>query len=188
MIQIQLMFKTAEEAIVALAKLSDGKAAAIVAAKPVEIQVPGHKAVIAPLVEKKERKPRSDKDKKREPYGPREANANSAPAGATVDAGSPAAVQEPARDEPAGNPVPDASSAGAQPVNSTSTPAAAVAGPAPVYPTEADAQKAMEALFAAKQLPGAMAVLSGFKVNRVRDLKPEQRKDFIDLANAAAAR
>ena len=187
MIQIQLMFKTAEEAIVALAKLSDGKAAAIVAAtpatRPVEIQVP--------VVEKKERKPRSDKDKKREPYGPRTEQNAAAPevhSGAATDTAPPAA-------SPAGTVAPDAVApntaapdAGVSLAPSSATVAAAAPDAAVSYPTEADAQKAMEALFAAKQLPGAMAVLSGFKVNRVRDLKPEQRKDFIDLANAAAAR
>lgn len=52
---------------------------------------------------------------------------------------------------------------------------------------EADCQKAIEAVYAKKQLGGAMALLKEFDVDRVRDLKPEQRAAFVKRANEEAA-
>lgn len=48
-------------------------------------------------------------------------------------------------------------------------------------PSAAEAQAAMEKLFNAKGFETAQAVLQYFEAPRVRDLKPEQRANFIAL-------
>jgi len=82
--------------------------------------------------------------------------------------------------------VPDTSKSGEQPINSISTPAVPLL--IPVVPTQEQVQAALENLFTAKNLQAAQSVLMGFGVQRIRDLKQEDRAAFIAKANSEAAK
>ncbi len=105
---------------------------------------------------------------------------------------------------------PEAGAAGGSPSSESRDPAASTAAPASTVPaataptgaptgaatpassiaSEADAQKALEKLFesfpdSATGIAEAKKILSTFGVSRVRDLKEEQRAEFIKKATAA---
>jgi hypothetical protein len=158
MVRITLEYNTAEEAIVALAKLGDIESP-VKNAAPAPVREEGQQehtapAASAPEAAPRSRKPRADAGKTR---GPRKVNA--APAAAT-------AVADVA-------PVP---AAAPKPTAPASAPAEGD-GPAAVDPK--DVQAAIEQLYAAKQADVTMAALARFGVSRGRDLKPEQRAEFI---------
>jgi len=171
MIDITLHFNTAEEAIIALAKIKGG-AAAKAAVAPVAPAAPAEQPAAT-----KPRKPRADAGKPRGPYktgdAPPPEPAAPAPspevprgAGASADAAAP----EPAAPAPA-------EADNAQP----SGPAPVTAGPA----TLEEAQAALTKLFETKGLFTAQEVLGAFGVKRLKELEPEKRAEFI--ANATAA-
>jgi hypothetical protein len=76
-----------------------------------------------------------------------------------------------------------------EPAAAAITPEAAQAlignAPARTVASEADVQKALEKVFAAKQASGAMALLDKFGVKRGRDLPVEHRAQFIQCAEEA---
>lgn len=180
MIDITLHFNTAEEAIIALAKIKGG-AAAKAAVAPVAPAAPAEQPAAT-----KPRKPRADAGKPRGPYKNADAAGNiesenrstlesasngSAAIAPSVDSVSPSAsAPEPAAPAPAE--ADNAQPSGSAPVT---------AGPA----TLEDAQAALTKLFETKGLATAQEVLGAFGVKRLKELEPEKRAAFI--ANAQAA-
>lgn len=181
MIDITLHFNTAEEAIIALAKIKGG-AAAKAAAAPVES--PPVNATVAATA--KVRKPRADAGKPRGPYKNADAAGNiesenrstleSASNGSAAIAPSVGSVNPSAPATQPAAPAP-AEADKAQPSGS----APVTAGPA----TLEDAQAALTKLFETKGLATAQEVLGTFGVKRLKELAPEKRAAFI--ANATAA-
>lgn len=137
------------------------------------------------------RKPRADKGQPREPYGPRTQEAKGgepgAPSGTTTGDIPPVAAASAAA--PSAGSSPAASTEPAFDPNSDKTqaiPASVIADAlkAAEAPSETDAQQALEKLFNATNIGTAQAVMARFGVKRVRELKPEQRKDFIAKCEA----
>ncbi len=174
-VKITIEYANVESAIVALGKLSVAAGTTMVEGRP--------------------RKGRSDKGQSRKGTDP--APASEPKAGASAGADGPAA---------AGNgstATTDASKVAEKATTSTSTTAAApgvapvtsgaatsTTAPASSIVTEAEAQKALEKLFesfpdSATGIVEAKKVLAKFGVSRVRDLKEEQRADFVKDATAA---
>ena len=214
MIKVTFEFPSVEEAIVALGKLAGirGKAskpsthdqeAARVAAGLIPPPAATLEAAVATATPTAVRKPRADKGQVRGSYKEKNAGAvaqsptdeataaTQPPSGAgttdvgkaqeglanstsTTPAGVPAAV--PAPKTVAQAPATVKSGTVSSPVN---TPAATV-------PTEAEVQVALEAVFNSKGLAKAQEVLSRFGAQRLRDLLPAARADFIALANETA--
>lgn len=206
MIEIRLNFKSPEEAIVFLARMNGGATAKAANTKPiagvpvasepggagVTSVTPALSAAPATPAPTSTRKPRADKGQKREPYGPREQNAGVAPSEGSViasggDAGStPAsAVPQPAPDQrgPQGS---DSSESGRTAESVTTVKVDPLQTSATTVASEADAQAALEAIYKAKGLPAAQAVMAGFGVQRLRDLPAEKRGEFITKATEAA--
>ena len=119
------------------------------------------------------RKPRADAGKKRGPH-----NADAPSGEAPKSDASPTVLPSGPAPQPA---APVAPAEGDKPQPSGVTPPVAAA------PSEADAQAALEKVFAGKGLQSAQAVLAGFGVTRLRDIKPEDRAAFIAAAEKAAA-
>jgi hypothetical protein len=182
MLKVTFEFKTPEEAITAIAKVAGLGAAApaprLEIRKPQDIEGESRRE---PEQTGQKRGQRADKGKKRGPYKDREqSNAGTTATEATTG------VQETPVAPGAAAPAPE--TAAPEPVRPNTAPSDAgrVAGaPAAAAPTEADVQKALEAVFAAKGLAAAQAVLGKFNVARGRDLAPEQRAAFIEAATLA---
>jgi hypothetical protein len=191
MLKVTFEFKTPEEAITAIAKI-----AGLGQASPprLESRAPiDGESRREPEPTKAERGPRADKGKKRGPYKGRETNVagetlgKAAQPDSLVGAGTPfdsvsrpdAEASPPAAPETAAQPASEQTGAGTP--ESTSAMSGAVAA----VPTEADIQKALEKVFAAKQASGAMALLDKFGVKRGRDLPVEHRAQFIQAAEEA---
>lgn len=125
------------------------------------------------IVEGKPRKGRSDKGQPRKGAAPAP-EANGAAASAQTDDSAASTAAPAAAAAPAASPKPDG----------TPTPGSAAVA------SEADAQKALEKLFesfpdSATGIAEAKKILGTFGVSRVRDLKEEQRAEFIAKATAA---
>jgi len=159
-VKITLEFPNADAAIVALAKLSKADGVAI-------------------TPEGKTRKGRADKGVPRNTSAP-------APDPKAAGPGSPASSTSApgASGAPAGDPAPVTTSTA-----STSTAAGPAASSGPV-PSEAEVQKAIEKVFESSPESGTgiqkvKDLLAQFGVSRGRDLKEEQRADFIQKAEAS---
>lgn len=188
MIQLTLQFKTAEEAIVALAKMSGGAAAKAAGQVDAKVTSGGATPAVAQPgpVAPKGRKPRADAGQPRGPNA-RTQNANSvveAGTGSTVGAGA----------EVAGGAVTDAGKAAEQAANSMSTPESPAAAPEPAasvtagpveIPKTEEAEAALTKLFETKGLKVAQETLGAFGVKRLKELLPEDRAKFIAAAKAA---
>lgn len=164
-VKVTFEFANAEEAIVALGKIIGA---------PTTAAVPP--AAPQQLAEKPARKPRADKGQPRDPYGPRNPEANAAGAGAPVGAQPQGA---PAQSTPAQ--APTAAPAAAAP---QATPPAA---PAAAAPTDNEVQAAVEKLFNAKGFDDCLALLSRFGVKRGKDLPGDQRANFIRRVDGVIA-
>jgi pyruvate dehydrogenase E2 component (dihydrolipoamide acetyltransferase) len=181
-VKITLEFKSVDEAIVALGKLTpEAHAKALAAAT----QVPAAAAAPATEAPAKTRKPRADAGQPRGPYKTTEQNAVAA-------GGAPTGTQPteaPAQSTPAQAPVAPAAAAvpatAAQPQASTPAPESAPAA-AVVVPTPEQVQAAVEGLYNAKGFDICSEVLGRYGVKRGKDLLPEQRADFIAEAKARA--
>lgn len=133
------------------------------------------KAAGTTIVDGKPRKGRNDKGQARGPHKP-----------ATSEAAAPA---EQERTDKAATLPPKAAPAEADKAHpSGEVPPVAAASS---IPTDADAQKVLEKLFETPPpiggLEQARAVMGRFGVKRLRDLKEEQRADFIKLAESVLA-
>ena len=172
-IEITFYFNTIEEAIATLGSLVQ-KAAPVATvddpAKPLVIEKP----VVKP------RKPRADAGKPRGPYKNVEAPGT----------GSAPQPDAPAAEDPAGG-VPVASTPETAPPEASAQQEVTAAQPstpeAGAAPDESAVQAALERLFAAKGAQPALQLLAEFGVKRGRDLKPEQRADFIKRAGEVAS-
>lgn len=166
MIQVTFQFKTIEEAVATLGTLLQRGA-----------PVPNVDKPAVDLAAKSNRKPRADAGKKRGSYK------NVEPVAAAT-AGAPVAEQTTAADSaPETAAPPDASLVIDQPppaVTEATGPADAAA------PDEKAVQAALDKMFTAKGLKPTMTLLNEFGVAKGRDLKPEQRADFIARAEEAA--
>ena len=176
--------ESVDEAIVALGAVAAARKAGAV--KPEGGRKP---AVLSPeevkeIVAKPGRKGRSDKGQAREPYGPRDTNAGGAPTGTqqpvTAEASALAASVDEAPPAPAAAPEKAPAEADkAQPSGPTPAPVAAPEA------SEAAVQKAIGDLFATDNgAQKCMDVLARFGVQKVRDLKPEQRAGIIQKVEA----
>lgn len=186
MIKVTLEFPSIEAAIATLGKIMVAAPKAGVvkdkvvapAPAPVEGDKPQPPGVVPAQAAATTRKPRADAGKKRGSYKNAEASATPVSPGENTGDGQ--------------TQVTDASKAADQAANSTSTPSDAPKGATPpaktasVPPSEADAQAALEKVFTNKSLAAAQDVLARFGVKRLRDLLPEQRADFIQLAEESA--
>lgn len=184
MIEITLQFKTAEEAIVALAKMSGGAAAK--AAGQVDAKVSS--GALLPAVAQpgpaapKGRKPRADAG---QPRGPNARTQNVGAAGqpespeVKLAPASPSASSDAAPAAPAPEP---AAPAPAQEATAGSAPA--TAGPVEIPKIE-EAEAALTKLFETKGLKIAQETLGAFGVKRLKELLPEDRAKFIAAAKAA---
>lgn len=179
-VKIEIEFKNVDEAIVAMSKLSS------VANLPLA-------AAPAP-----ERKPRNDKGKTREPYGPRDKGQGVAAApGATVAGDGAAGVTESRSEAPqkANAPaVAAASSTVPDKPQSTPDPKAVVQAEVTALteaadgkqPTETDVATASEGLAGAKGLQSVIDLLARFGVKRGRDIPINRRADYIKRAGEVA--
>lgn len=173
MIKVTLEFPSVEAAIASLGKLMVGAPVAQKAAPESTDKAP---AVAPAAPTTRTRKPRADAGKKR---GPHNADPAGSPTGeAPKSDASPTVIPSGPASQPA---APVAPAEGDKPQPSGVTPPVAAA------PSEADAQAALEKVFAGKGLQSAQAVLAGFGVTRLRDIKPEDRAAFIAAAEKAAA-
>lgn len=169
-VKVTLEFENVDLAIVALAKLTKAAGTTIVDGKP--------------------RKGRADKGQARGPHKPA---TQEAAAGAS-DAAS-AASQEPAKHAGGGAdsaPVAASAPAAASPTLIAQEPDRGPLIELPIAPSEAEAQKAIERLFestpdSAVGIQKSKDALAQFGVRRVRDLKPEQRAEFIKNVEATLA-
>ena len=166
MIKVTLEFKGVDEAIVALGKLVGAPVAQKAAAEGIDKAPPTVTA--APTT----RRPRADAGKKRGSYKNVEAPADADPKGHDITPTPAASTPETA--------APPAPAEGDKPQPSGVTPAVAAAPT-----TEADAQKALEALFAKKGLAEAQRVLGLFGVAALRFLPADKRGEFITKAQEA---
>lgn len=201
MVEITLQFKTAEEAIVALAKMSGGAAAKAAAGEVNPSAV--NPVTPATAAASRGRKPRADAGQPRGPNARTQSGAVAVPGTTADEAGS----------APAG--TTDASKAAERAANSMSTtPAQTVPGaaahapepaaPAPVevdktqppgvapgtagpveIPKIEEAEAALTKLFETKGLAIAQSTLGAFGVKRLKELLPEDRAKFIADAKAA---
>lgn len=179
-VQVTLNFNSMDEAILALGKLAVGaapiKAAVATGKSGAEIPVPATSTATKPG-----RKPRNDAGKPRgsykEPAAPDVLATSVAPA--PTPAAPVAADPKAAAPETAGARQSDKVGSGA--ASADPTPAAA----APVKPiSDEQIQSAIQALWDAKGAATTLAVFSRFGVKVGRELKPEQRADFIAKALA----
>ena len=160
-VKVTLEFDNVDLAIVALAKLSKADGTTIVDGKP--------------------RKGRADKGKPRGPH-----QTPGAPEAPEPKAAAPA---EQERTDNAATLPPKAAPAEAhKAIPSGEVPPVAAASSA----SEADAQAVLEKLFAAQKTPEeginvSRDVLSRFGVRRLRDLKADQRGEFVAAVNAVLA-
>jgi len=175
MIRVTFEFTTVDAAIVAL-----GKFTSAAPAKPVADSVSKTPAATPPVAAepKRKRKPRADAGKKRGSYKQAAASATPSPESGEDTGDSQTAVT-------------GSSKAGGQPTNSTPTPAdapeaAKAADTNTAAPSLEDAQSALKALFEAKGLPAAQAVLAKFGVARLGELPEGKRVEFIEAAQVAA--
>lgn len=180
-------FDSAAEAAEFLARVTGG---IIIDQVANEIVEPG--TIAAAAAAKKERRPRADAGKKREPYGPRAQNAEGAPTGTQPQAQTGAPVPA-----VSGGDVPNEAAASSAPKSSASekanaevstsgsgrTPGGPDATPAAEYfPATLDgARKAMKALdqTKGKGMDACIAALKATGVLRISDLKAEQYAGFI---------
>lgn len=182
MIKVTLEFPSVEAAIATLGKIMVGTPAAAAHKAPAL----AGESVTLPAVPTTPRKPRADAGKKRGPHNaaPAIPPTGDAPKGDAESASPPGAAPQTAAPE-------TAPAEGDKP-----QPSGAVPGPAAVAPTdrnraasvpsEADAQAALEKVFAGKGLQAAQSVLAAFGVSRLRDVKPEDRAEFIKKAEGVA--
>lgn len=173
MIQVTFQFKTIEEAVATLGTLLQRGA-------PVpNVDKPATEAAGSVST----RKPRADAGKKRGSYKNVEAPVEQAtPAGAVKPAGDGRTVEGQQTPPPAASTPETAAPAAQEEVTdkgSTSELDAAV-------PDEKAVQAALDKVFTAKGLKPTMALLAEFGVAKGRDLKPEQRADFIKKAEETA--
>jgi hypothetical protein len=199
MLKVTFEFKTPEEAITAIAKIAGlGQAAPaprIEIRKPSDIEGESRREPEAQPGPKKERKPRADKGRERGAYKPRVLtpeeeqaieNARSQKADDEArqrmqDQRDAARAQETALDGATKEASPPALESQAEQSSGLTVPVPSAATVA----SEADVQKALEKVFAAKQASGAMALLDKFGVKRGRDLPVEHRAQFIQCAEEA---
>ena len=202
MIEVRIIFKSIEEAIVGLAKLQGGaaaKAAKNVGGAQANAGQPGSQVQGAgapfdsaprpgaeapsPAPDKTARKPRADKGQKREPYGPRDTS---------EDTRALTPEEKKAVEDARINKADDEARAKMQAERDAAAPeivtfaVAPLKGSATTVASEEDAQKALEAIYKAKGLPAAQAVMEKFGVVRLRDLPKERRFEFIEKATEAA--
>lgn len=184
-IKITLEFATADLAIVALAKLEAplNKKAATALPKAASEE--------APATTPSGRKGRADKGKPRGSYSERWAGKNGTDAAPDAGVAS-ASVSAPAAQATAS--VPTESEAPAAPevamadkANTTTAAQGAVPVASDPPPSAEQAQKAMEALFAAKGLEVCLDTLKAFGVKRVGELKADDRAAFIARTKEALA-
>lgn len=187
MIKITLEYASLDEAIVALGKLVGGKAgraarstgAAPVntAATPLLVAEAGvaTPATTTPEAAPTKRKGRSDKGQPRGPHKGTEAAA----AGASTDTAGSAPVPTTA----AAVEVSTKAAAPAKPDDGDKPAPAGIESPVAAATAE-QAQKALEKVFADRGLIEARALLSGFGIDRLLDLKPEQYGAFVAKAQA----
>lgn len=203
-VKVTIEFNSYDQAIVALGKIVDpareAKRIASLAAKDkavadaqreVSADVRGEAGAevtpaptAAPAEQpKRQRKPRADKGQKREPYGPRTADANAegvreaAPApGTHAPSAAPTAEAAP---QPTPEPTPEPTAAPV--VTAAPTPPTVAQTPFP------DAQTALEALFAKHGMATTRDVLARFGVQRLRDLAAERHPEFIAKCSAVLA-
>lgn len=190
MLKLTLEFKTVDEAIVALGKLVGAPSAPLRAAA-VEPQGP----VTATPATRPGRKPRADKGQKRGEYAPRQPEADAAGAGAPKDTPLTATSGSEPAATPSAAPAAEASESRTAPKTAPAEgdkpqPSGVVPASGAV-PSQEAVQTALERLFASKKVPAegialCQDVLSRFGVTRARDLKPEQRAEFIAKAEAVA--
>lgn len=212
MIRVTLEFATVEETILALGKMSAlGKArraanapAPLPGAGVDEPAAPPSAAV--PPAPPAGRKPRSDAGRPRGSYkkgaGDGKADANTAapapsapPSPAAPEMESPASSvgkdHEPVAAGQNANAAGDRAAAGAAEVAGPGKEAEEAANPestrsaAPVAPSAAEAQAALEALFNAKGIEAARKTLGAFGVQRLKDLKEADRAAFIAAVGGA---
>lgn len=166
MVKVTLEFPSADHAIAALAKIAG--------------------LAPAPVVDKPERKGRADKG---QPRGPQKTVEPAA-----APAAAPQAPVAPATPAPAAAPQAPASDTAAKPAAaasgtaaSTAAPATAPAAGATVEAKPEAALAAMERLFGSKGYNVARDTISRFGCKRTSELKPEQRAEFIEKADAVTA-
>src|SRR5574341_909059 len=167
-VKVELVFNSVDEAIVALGKIV-GTAATVRGETP----------------EKRERKGRSDAGKPRGPYNK----------DTTTGGPSPASVEQPvaAGTSPVASASPTKPAAPEQAAKPAVAPAATApsgtvaAAPAAAVPTPEQVQTALEKLFNAKGFEDCALLLSRYGAKRGKDLKPEQRAEFIAHAEGVVA-
>lgn len=171
MIQVTLQFASPEAAIAALAKLGD--------IKPVE----------APA-----RRGRADKGQQRGPNArtkDKDGGAGGTPAGQQQAPGAPALAASVATEATPPTTPSGAASAGAttepSKAGEAATSSSTTAQPSGGVASQEAAQTAMEKIYDAKGMDTARDVLARFGAKRVRDLKPEQRAEFIAKVDAVIA-
>jgi hypothetical protein len=198
MLKVTFEFKTPEEAITAIAKIAGlGQAAPaprIEIRKPSDIEGESRREPEAQPGPKKERKPRADKGRERGAYKPRvltpeEEQAIENARSQKADDEARQRMQDQRDAARASSTAPKDGVQATEPAAAAITPEAAQAlignAPARTVASEADVQKALEKVFAAKQASGAMALLDKFGVKRGRDLPVEHRAQFIQCAEEA---
>lgn len=205
MIQITLQFNTIDEAIVFLskqhpvAKVRNAAAIEPIAGAPEKAgstNPPSPGAEPAALATNK-RKPRADAGKKRGSYKNVEAPVEQVtPAGAVKPAGDGRTVEGQQTPPPAAStpetaaPTAPAEADNAQPSGVVPSGAAAPTEKPPSAPeaSEKDAQDAIQKVFTQQGGPQlALDTLASFGVKRCRDLKPEQRGEFVAKCNEVLA-
>lgn len=176
MIKVTFEFVTIEQAIATLGKIMQKSTVEAPVAPKANSATGGDPAAASdPVAPTTQRKGRADKGKARGPHKnakPEESSQTAVtaeqpltPPGEAPETAAPAAPAEGDKPQPSG-----------------------VVPPVAAVPSQDEAQKVLEALFAAKGLPAAQEVMSRFGVKRLRDLKPEQRAEFMQLATEEAAK
>lgn len=183
MIKIELEFKSIDEAIVALGRMV-GAPQQQMAAPMAVVAGTGSATAVSPTTQ---RKGRNDKGKPRGPYKDHAGAPVPVVHGSAQADGAGAAGPKPT--------LQDSAPVSAAPAPKTAAPDAsgplaelpATAAPATVVPaaSEADVKAVVEKLFETKGLATTLEVMSRFGVTRARDLKPEQRDEFVKKANDA---
>lgn len=175
MIQVTFQFKTIEEAVATLGTLLQRGAPVPNVDKP----------AVDPSGKSSNRKPRADAGKKRGSYKNVEAPGSRAPlAGAEQSAGGDnVKVAEGQQTPPPAASTPEtAAPTPPEEANDKGSPSESDAA----VPDEKAVQAALDKVFTAKGLKPTMALLAEFGVAKGRDLKPEQRADFIKRAEETA--
>lgn len=180
MIQVTFQFKTIEEAVATLGTLLQRGA-------PVpNVDKPATEAAGSAST----RKPRADAGKKRGSYKNVEAPVEQVtPAGAVKPAGDGRTVEGQQTPPPAAS-TPETAAPQSSTAALTPAPSQEDAGQGGVadaaVPDEKAVQATLDKVFEAKGLKPTMALLAEFGVAKGRDLKPEQRADFIKKAEETA--